>query len=42
MFNNKSNNINIGKTKNGIRSNVSNSIKGGSFITPKIKYNGHH
>ena len=27
---------------NGSRANVKGSIKGGSFITPKIKHQGHH
>lgn len=31
-----------GKGKNGIRANVLGSLKGGTFITPKVKYNGHH
>jgi len=30
------------KGKNNTRSGVCSSLKGGSFITPKIKYTGHH
>lgn len=30
------------KGKNGIRSNVLGSLKGGTFTTPKVKHNGHH
>ena len=30
------------KANNGTRSNVKGSLKGGSFITPKVKYHGKH
>jgi len=39
---NTNTNTNKNKGKNNTRSGVCGSLKGGSFITPKIKYTGHH